>query len=286
MSPELIANYDCETGEGPLWHPGEQRLYWCDIPTGRLFRYDPDSQQHERCYDGDVVGGYTIQEDGSLLLFMEEGRIARWDDGDLETVLEAIPDERNSRFNDVIADPAGRVFCGTMPSQDGLGSLYRLDTDGTLTTVLDAVDVSNGLGFTPETDGLYYAETHESTIWYYDYDETTGAISNRQPFVETTDGPGRPDGLTVDSEGFVWSARWDGGCVVRHAPDGSEDDRVEFPARKVSSVAFGGPDCQDAYVTTAGGHLDPEEEGTGAGGLFRFTPDVSGREEFRSAVEL
>src|SRR5688500_7336911 len=133
LEPELIADYACVVGEGPLWHPQERRVYWVDIDRGRIFRYDPATGQHEMCYEGDTVGGFTIQANGALLLFMGRGAIKTWRDGELATIVEEIPDERESRFNDVIADPAGRVFCGTMPSGDQLGRLYRLDLDGTLT---------------------------------------------------------------------------------------------------------------------------------------------------------
>ena len=110
MQPELIADYQCVVGEGPLWHEAEGRLYWSDIVTGRLFRYDPASGHHEQIFSGEQVGGFTIQEDGSLLLFMERGKIASWRDGALTTLIEEIPAERPTRFNDVIADPRGRVL--------------------------------------------------------------------------------------------------------------------------------------------------------------------------------
>ena len=297
MEPELIADYGCVTGEGPLWHPDEQRLYWTDIPTGRMFRYDPATGEHEQFYDGDVVGGFTIQADGALLLFMARGAIKIWRSGQSTTVVEEIPAERQTRFNDVIADPAGRVFCGTISPRHDFGRadtagqpawsarLYRLDRDGTLTTLLEGIGVSNGIGFTPDRRGMYYTDTPRQEIWLFDYDEESGAISNQRLFVRTPDGDGAPDGLTVDADGYVWSARWNGGCLVRHAPDGTEVQRVRFPARKVSSATFGGPDYRDLYVTTAAGHKK-ETEGPGAGALFRLRPEVPGVAEFRSRILL
>ena len=109
MEPEKIVDYACYIGENPLWHPQEKRLYWTDIPAGRLFRYDPAIGQHEACYTGAPVGGFTFQADGGLLLFMEQGKIAKWRGGELETIIESIPEVHGSRFNDVIADPQGRV---------------------------------------------------------------------------------------------------------------------------------------------------------------------------------
>lgn len=285
MKPELIADYACRTGEGPLWHPQEKRLYWADIPAGRLFRYDPASGHHEACYSGEVVGGFTVQADGALLLFMARGAVKVWRDGAMETVLEEIPDERESRFNDVIADPEGRVFCGTMPGPDRLGRLYRLDTDGTIHVVLEDIGCSNGLGFTPDLAQIYYTDSPTRNIYRFDYDRSTGEISNQKVFVQTPEGEGMPDGMTVDAEGCVWSARWDGGCLVRYGLDGNEDRRIPFPAKKVSSVTFAGDDYGDMYVTTAGGDNKPEE-GEGAGGLFRLRSGVTGREEFTSRVNL
>jgi sugar lactone lactonase YvrE len=286
MEPELIADYACVTGEGPLWHPEEQRLYWVDIPPGKIFRYDPATGQHEQFYQGsEAIGGFTFQEDGSLLLFGARGAIGILRDGEVTAIIPEIAEEADGRFNDVIAAPGGRVFCGTMPTDTHAGRLYRLDPDGTLTTLLEGVTVSNGLGFTPDRRGIYHTDTSKKTITLFDFDEATGAISNARSFLDLNGKGeiGMPDGMTVDVEGCVWSARWDGGVLVRYAPDGSELLRVAFPARKVSSAVFGGPDYADLYVTTAGGH-DKASNGPGAGALFRLRPGVRGVPEFRSQI--
>ena len=285
MEPELVADYQCHTGEGPLWHPLEKLLYWTDIPTGRMFRFDPSSGEHEQFYRGEIVGGFTIQEDGGLLLFMARGAVALWRDGGLDYVIEETPGERDSRFNDVIADPAGRVFCGTMSTPERLGRLYRLDLDGPLTQVLEGIGTSNGMGFTPDRRQMYYTDTRARHIYLFDYDVETGALANQRVFVETPAGQGGPDGMTVDAEGFVWSARWDGSSLYRYTPEGQEERRVRFPAKKVSSVTFGGQDLSDIYVTTAGGQ-NKAEEGPGAGGLFRLNLTIKGVPEFFSRIRL
>ena len=283
VEPELIADYECVTGEGPLWHAVEKRLYWIDIPNGRMFRYDPATDKHEQFDEVGIVGGFTIQSDGSLLLFMDKGAVKIWRDGELTTVIDAIPDELDSRFNDVIADPEGRVFCGTMPAEKHLGSLYRLDTDGTLTRLLDGIGCSNGMGFSPDRKQMYYTDSPKQEIYLFDYDRDTGSITNQRVFVKVPDGS--PDGMTVDSEGYVWSAIWDGSRLVRYAPDGTEALRIGFPAKKVSSVIFGGEDYTDIYVTTAGGN-DREAEGSGAGALFRLNLGIRGLPEFPSRIGL
>ncbi len=286
-TPERMADTHCKTGEGPLWHSDESCLYWVDIPAGILYRLNPVTSTHEQVFTAEVaIGGFTIQADGSLLLFLSGGAIAVWRQNEhLEYIIEGITVERESRFNDVIADPMGRVYCGTMAGPTGGGRLFRLDTDGSLTELLDGVGCSNGMGFSPDRRHLYYIDSSTRKIDRFDWDKATGDLRNRQVFVDTTDEEGVPDGMTVDAEGFVWCARWDGSCLVRYRPDGIEQQRIEFPARKVSSVTFGGADLDVLYVTTAGGD-DRLTEGDGAGALFSLRPGVRGLPEFRSRVCL
>jgi sugar lactone lactonase YvrE len=285
MPPEMIADYACQTGEGPLWHPQEKRVYWVDIPRGRLFRYDPASGEHEMCYEGEQIGGFTIQANGLLLLFMAKGAIRLWDDGQLKSLIEYLPHEERSRFNDVMADPEGRVFCGTMPSPDHLGRLYRLDRDGTIIEVLDEIGCSNGMGFTLDVRSMYYTDSSAKKIYLFDYDQQTGSLSNQRVFADSGDEEGVPDGMTVDAHGYVWSAGWDRSCLTRFAPDGTEDRRISFPARKVSCVTFGGEDYTDMYVTTAGGDKK-DTDGEGAGALYRINLGIRGIEEHYSRVGI
>lgn len=285
MPPTAVADYAAHTGEGCLWHPDEERLYWLDIPRGRLFRHDPSAGRSELFELGAAAGGFTVQENGELLLFMARGAIRSWRDGRYTgCVLGEIAAERDNRFNDVIADPEGRVFCGVMSTPARRGRLYRLDPDGALEVVAEDLGTSNGMGFSPDLRTFYHTDTRAGAIYAYDYDRATGAIGGRRSFI----GPqpqGRPDGMTVDAEGCVWSARWDGGCLLRFDRQGRPTDRIEIPARKVSCVTFGGPECRDLYVTTAGGQ-DKAAEGWGAGALFRLRAGVCGRPEFRSRIAL
>ena len=285
MNLELIADYQCVVGEGPMWHPMERVVYWTDIPNGRIFRYDPATGEHNLVFERGQIGGFTVQQDGSLLLFMESGAVALLKDGELVYLISEIPEERESRFNDVIADPAGRVFCGTMPSEDHLGNLYRLDTDGSITRVLGGIGISNGMGFTPDAKQMYFTDSPTHNIYIFDYDISTGELSNQRVFVNAGENDGIPDGMTVDAEGFVWSARWDGSSLVRYSPDGEQVSRIWFPARKVSSVIFGGEDYTDMYVTTAGGQ-DKIAEGPGAGCLYRLNVGIPGKPEYLSRVGI
>ncbi|MEX0776650.1 MAG: SMP-30/gluconolactonase/LRE family protein [Phycisphaeraceae bacterium] len=291
----VLADYATVCGENPLWHPLEKRMYWTDIPTGRIFCYDPVSGEHELYWQeqGRQVGGFTVQTDGTLLLFMDRCTIAVMRDGKIEkTVIEHLPDEIHTRFNDVIADPEGRVFCGTMAvSAKGdrpgrLGRLYRLDRDGSIHKLLDGIGCSNGMGFTPDGRHLYYTDSPKREIYLFDYDRASGALSNQRVFVNSLGEAGVPDGMTVDSAGDVWSARWDGHCCTRYSPDGKEQERLHFPdSKKISSVAFGGADLLDMYFTTAGGDKKGDN-GTAAGALLRMRATVPGVAEFFSRITL
>jgi sugar lactone lactonase YvrE len=286
MEAELICDYQCATGEGPLWHPGEERLYWIDIPAGRLFRYDPVTGVHEQVYQGEVIGGFTIQADGALLLFGEKGAVRLFRDGRLTTIIDHIPGEEAGRFNDVIADPEGRVFCGTMPAGERAARLFRLDPDGTLTTILDGVGLSNGMGFSPDRSVFYFTDSNNHVIYRFDYDQATGNVSNQGVFAHIDYGNAVPDGMTVDADGYIWSAEWDGGQVVRYAPDGTAERAIQLPTGKVSSVTFGGDGYSDLYITTAGGD-DRAANGPHAGALFRLRIDgIHGKPEFPSRIRV
>jgi D-xylonolactonase len=286
MEPELIVNFECECGENPLWHPLEKKLYWVDIIKGRIFWYEPSTGKSEMCYEGVPVGGFTIQKDGALLLFRTKGNVVIWKNGKTTTVIKELPEELDMRFNDVIADPEGRVFCGTYSAEHKPGRLYRLDTDGKITKILDNIGCSNGMGFTLDYKHMYYTDSEpKRELYIFDYSRKNGVLSNQRLFVKVpeVEEEGVPDGMTVDAEGHIWSARWGGWCLVRYSPQGKEEQRIRFPAGQVSSVTFGGEDRTDIYVTTAGAS-DKKANGPGAGALFRLKPGVKGLPEFFSSV--
>jgi D-xylono/L-arabinono-1,4-lactonase len=283
--PEIVANYSCIIGENPLWHPLEKRLYWCDISSGRLFRYEPATGKHEQCYEGRTIGGFTMQADGSLLLFMDRGEIGLWREGRPLALIAQIPSERTTRFNDVIADPRGRVFCGTMSSTQSKGALYRLDLDGSVHKVLEGVGCSNGMAFTLDRRGCYYTDSFAREIYFFDYNIENGSIEAPRVYAGFAEPDGLPDGATLDANGRLWSALWDGSCVVRLGPDGGIEDRIAVLARKTSSLTFGGDDYTDIYITTAGGD-NKAENGVHSGALFRVRTKQRGLPEFFSRILL
>ena len=284
MTATTVANVKCRIGEGVLYHPDETAVYWVDIPTGELYRYTPSTDEYEICRSGGPIGGFTFQEDGSVLLFGSEGQVTVWEDGESETVIDGILDEPGMRFNDVVADPAGRVFAGTMTDDDHtVGRLYRLDRDGTIVELESNVELPNGMGFAPDLETFYLVETNTNTIYAYDYDVESGDITNRSIF-SRPDAEWGYDGLTVDSDGGVWVGLWGGGAVVRLTPAGELDASITIPAENVTTLSFGGDEYQTAYVTSATYEAPLTDER--AGHLFAVETEYVGRPEYYSRVRV
>ena len=287
--PTVVVDLLTQTGEGTLWDDREQVLYWLDIPPGRLYRFNPATKANDLLFQHDAaIGGTTLQEDGSLLLFCSFGTILRLDvaTGQTTVIVDKIEAEHDSRFNDVEADPEGGVFCGTMPSKNHGARLYRLARDGSLTLLYDDIGLANGIGFSPDTKTMYHVDTNKRLLYAYAYDSATGYLTDRRILISNWSGEGYPDGMTVDSNGNLWVARWDGRAVYRYTPDGNAAGRIRLPVRKVSDIAFGGPGFADAFVSTAASDGRSEAEGLQAGSLFRFKPPVIGKAPFRSRVGL
>jgi D-xylonolactonase len=282
-APEAIANYHCLVGENPLWDEREGRLYWVDIESGRLFRLDHQSREHECFYRSPaMIGGFTFQEDGSLLLFESDSIALLAKDGSYRLIARHI-DSGMRRFNDVIADPEGRVFAGTIGKTDRSGGLYRIDRDGRIEQLWTGTGIANGMGFTPDLTRFYWTCSTTRVLYVADYEQATGALTNRREFYRAAPEEGTPDGMTVDRAGNVWTARWGGGAVLRLGPDARLLETIAFPVRCVSSVTFGGPDLDMLYVTTAGGNTD---DSSADGTLYRVKVSVSGSIEFRSRICL
>ncbi len=285
MNIEPIANYHCACGENPLWDDRRGLLFWEDIPNGRLFQYDPSSGEHRMIHEGsEAIGGFTFQEDGRLLLFRETDVALRHEDGRIESVIDfrqpGIP-----RFNDVIADPAGRVFAGTMGRKNdagGTGGLFRVDLDGAIAELWRGTTCSNGMAFSGDLETFYWTDSPGKTIYAFDYDRAKGELRNRRVHVDSTDLAGVPDGMTIDTEGRLWSTRWDGSRIDLWDANGQQVDRIDLPVAKVSSCCWGGANLDELYVTTAGGSAESD---TADGTLYRITgTGTKGSKEFRSRV--
>ncbi|MFJ5809605.1 SMP-30/gluconolactonase/LRE family protein [Streptomyces sp. NPDC093093] len=277
--------------EGPVWHAGRGDLLWVDIPAGLVHRAplvarDDDSGLPDLGPGTTVsldrpVGAVALRACGGLLVAAGTAFL-NVDDTGVATQFAApdVPDDGTPRrMNDAKCDPGGRLLAGTMACDGtpGAGSLYRLDPDGTVTTLLDSVTISNGLGWSPDGRLLYYADSPTRRVDVFDHDPVTGALTARRPFAAT--GPaGVPDGLAVDTEGRVWVAVWGAGQVRAYTPDGALHAVVTVPASHVSSCAFVGPDLDLLVITTAADGLTPEQLSAEphAGRLFICRPGATG----------
>ena len=249
-------------GESPLWHPAEQVLYWCDIPGHALNRFDPRTGQHKVWpFDTDVACCAPLME-GGLLLALRSG-LARFDTvSGVATPLEvALPyDPKTERFNDGKADPAGRLWVGTIHEpREPNAALYRYAA-GKLDKMADGITVSNGLAWSPDARTLYWADTKAHQVFAFDFDSGAGAISRRrvfaqfplkQPDQDLTSYGGRPDGAAMDSQGGYWVAMFEGARLLRFAADGSLTREVALPVRCPTMPCFGGADLKTLFITTA-----------------------------------
>ncbi|MFJ9668815.1 SMP-30/gluconolactonase/LRE family protein [Streptomyces sp. NPDC101219] len=260
--------------EGPVWCEAWGGLRWLDMLAGDILSLARDQTVARRHVDT-VVAAVRPRRGGGAVIGVERG-FALEDTNGTVTVVVSLWSDGRVRMNEGGCDPDGRFYCGSMAydGREGAGSLYRLDPDGSTTTVLDAVTVSNGLEWSPEGDRAYYADTATGRVDVFDYGRGTG-LSGRRPFAAVPEGFGGPDGLTVDAEGGVWVALYGGSAVRRYAPDGTLDEVVELPVTKVTACAFGGPGLDRLFITTSREHLEPGVEPE-AGALFACVPGVRG----------
>lgn len=287
-TPTVVADVRCLCGEGPLYDARRDCLFWTDIDSARLYRCDPAARSHRVVYSGDPatekVGGFTLQPDGSLLLFRMTD-IARFDpDSGKVAVIKSFIDPGVPRFNDTSAGPDGSCYAGTMGRTNTSGGLFRLAPDGTLTELFRGTGCANGMGWTPDRRTMYWTCSTRNKIFAYDYDPASGAMRNERIFLEVTDRAkeGTADGLTVDSLGNIYSARWGGHGVYIYRPDGTFLAKLELPVPLITSLTFAGSDLRDLYFTTASHGVSHPA----AGSLFHCRSSVPGQPEFTSRIAL
>lgn len=278
---EHVLSVQCHLGEGPLWSARDQRLYWVDAFAKVVHSYHPESGAHQTYTFDDWVTCIAIRKSGGFALAMRR-RLVFWDGTSavVETVGEPFTaDKPDMRFNDGAVDPAGRFWIGGVTMGEYAAPLLRLDPDLSIHEMDRGFSVSNGIGWTPDRKTMLFTDSPPRKIYAYDYDLSTGAIANRRIFAKIPESLGVPDGLTIDSAGFTWSAHWDGWRLTRYAPDGSIDRIVPLPVARVTSCIFGGPDLTDLYITSAAPGENDTAHQPYAGDLFRLRVDVPGQPE-------
>lgn len=261
-----------------MWDAAMRKLLWVDIKSDRLHLTDPEGGSGGTIAVPGHPGCVVVDQSGSLLAAVEH-RLLRIPPGGggLESLCE-LEDDPRLRFNDGKCDPAGRLWVGTMDrrEEEPLGCLYRVSDGGAIAAMQRGVTVSNGLGWSPAGDRMYYIDSPTRRVWAYDFDMASGEIGGRRVLAVFGETDGFPDGMAVDEEGCLWVAFWGGAKLLRiHPADGRVLQQIDFPASKVTSCAFGGEHLDQLFVTTARVGLDDEEEPL-AGRLFVCQPGVSG----------
>ncbi len=292
MTIEVSTAVACNNalGESAYWDARRGRLWWLDVPLpSKLFWLDPVNGETASYDMPEMITSIRAKKDGTGLIVACHSGISSFDfaSGKLSHVLDPEPQQPYNRSNDGGTDARGRFWFGTMqnniaPNGAGIdlvssaGTLYRLDADMTLTPFETGVGVSNTVCWSPDNRTMYFCDTMTGVISAYDFDLDAGTISNKRPFA--TFDRGAPDGSTVDADGCLWNARWDGGCVVRFNPRGEVDTVIELPVEKVTSCAFGGAGLDELYITTARYGMSDAEFAAAplSGNLFVCRPGAKG----------
>jgi len=284
-------------GESPLWDVTCQRLYWTDIVKQEFYVYDWNSQQKHVLLERFEVCGCAFDSSGGLILTNSSG-IWFWRPPKLPVLIASGIAGVKLQINDCIADPEGRLLAGSTfySTSEGypLGKLFCIHTNGNVQILDEGFHLANGLGFSPDSRTLYFADSIERSIYAYSYDPSQGRVGGRRTFVQLDSSSGLPDGLTVDAQGYVWSAEWYGGCIRRYDPDGKVERCIPLPAKQISSLAFGGPDLTDIFVTSAAKAeampvmppgYDPYS-GCIGGALYHMNLGIRGSVEYRTRFHV
>ncbi|MCX6621133.1 MAG: SMP-30/gluconolactonase/LRE family protein [Acidobacteria bacterium] len=292
---ETIARFGELCGEGPVWDPETATLYWTDLSSSKFYRYRDGIA--EQIHDGLEICGFRLNRSGGFTI-ANSGGVWLWDGEGAPRLVVAEAEGSRLKINDCRAAAAGRLIAGSNfyhPSEPfERAKLWSVATDGRATILDEGFELSNGIGFSPDSKTLYFTDSTTRTIYAYDYWLATGAVSKRRVFVQVPSTEGVPDGMTVDSEGFVWSAQWYGSSVVRYDPDGVVERRIVLPAKQTSAVTFGGRDLDEIYVTSAAQSevlpvMPPGydwENGLFGGEIYRVKVDVRGKPEHLTAIVL
>ncbi|WP_416357682.1 SMP-30/gluconolactonase/LRE family protein [Aureimonas phyllosphaerae] len=269
---ELMGDQRDALGEGPLWDEEEQRLYWIDSYGPAVFSCRADGSDHRRWTVPEPIGSLALRRDGGAVVALRSGFHALdFATGKVSLIAATHPGDLRPRLNDGKVDRQGRFLAGSMDfeERDGVGKLFRLDPDLSVHTLDTGIVCSNGPCFSPDGGTLYFADTGRAVIYAYDYDTESGIVRSRRVFASFENERGLPDGATVDADGYVWSCEVYSGRLIRFDPSGVIDRVVGLPVQSTTSLTFGGPNLDVAFVTSmARPHRGAYHREREAGGLF------------------
>lgn len=284
-------------GECPVWDPGLQRVYWTDCVGLRFQCLDLPTGEHRVIQQGIEVYGFRLNSAGGFVVTNTAG-VWTWDGTGAMKLVCGEADGARLQLNDCTADSRGRLLTASFfydPNADyAPGRLWLIEATGRAVALDEGFSLANGIGLSPNEETLYVTDTVARRIYAYDYDAAAGRVRRRRVFVQVPGDEGIPDGLTVDESGFVWSAQWYGGCVVRYDPGGSVERRIAVPAKQTSSVAFGGAALNELFITTAAKSepmpvmppgYDPDS-GLIGGPLYRIPVEIRGQRQAMAAIRV
>lgn len=271
--------------EGPVWVERDKALWFTDIKSHKIYRYDPDVPNILHGIDAPGQVGFALPfERGGFAVGLQNG-VHRLDERDLSFSLIVDPEPRlpGNRINDGTVDPKGRLWFGTMDDgeAEATGAIYRLGADATCWRESPLCSITNGPAFSPDGKACYHVDTLGGIIYVCDV-SAAGTLSNRRIFATIPNAEGYPDGPTVDSAGCVWIALYKGWAVRRYSRKGELLETIRFPVDSITKIAFGGPELKTVYATTAAKHLTADDliDQPYAGNLFRFEVSVAGQPSY------
>lgn len=274
LNAVVASAYTCLLGEGPVWDTENQRLLWVDILNGNIHQFYPETGVNSVFHTGKFVGSIVLRQNGGIIAALQDGFTEiNLHNGAINKLSTPACHPEGNRFNDGKCDKTGRYWAGTMSLTDveGAGKLYTLDTDQAVAVKVENVSISNGLAWSHDDKLFYYIDTPTHRVVAYDYNAGTGSIENKRTVITIPEGFGYPDGMTIDTEGMLWIAFWDGWKVARWNPfNGTLLLQVDLPVARPTCCTFGGKNMDDLYITTASTGLSQKElaEQPFAGALF------------------
>lgn len=291
VTPILVTNQGDVIGEVPHWDAATRRLWWIDILKPALHCLNTASGDVESWTPPEKLGSFGRRADGNMIVG-GRGGISLWrpETGEFRRLSEPETDRPDNILNDGRVGPDGRFVIASMDKRlaGPNGRLWQIDGNGTTRLLQDGdIFLPNAICWSPDGGTFYLGDSHTNMIWQYDYDTTSGAISNRRLFADTSALPGDCDGASIDTEGFLWNARFGGACLIRFAPDGTTDRVLQLPVTQPTHVTFGGPDLATLYITTGTFRLSEEVKSAEpmTGGLLTLPAPCPGLGETPFAAE-